>query len=144
MKFNYLKNIHYTRRFIMNSLIKNRFRILTLLILILVLGAATYGFAAQNTVPAGRAGEGSGGITGYAVSNVKYELDANNPNQFDWVYFDLDNAASEVHAAIADGGTLEWVECSASATAWDYECDLNPDITITVENSDALHVAAAE
>ena len=133
----------------MNTIIKNRYRILALLILILVLGAATYGFAALNTVPNGRAGEGDGTISGYTVVNVKYELDNNDPTAFDMVYFDLEDGAgnpataSEVHAGIGAGGSIDWVECTASATAYDFECDLST-IGNSVRAADALHVAAAE
>jgi hypothetical protein len=128
----------------MSKLMKNNYRVLIMLILVMILGAATYGFAAQNTVPDGYAGEGDGAIQGYVVSNVEYELDNNNPNEFDMVLFDLNQPATEVHAAIGDGAILEWVECSPSATARDFECDLTPPaVTTTVEDADALHVAAA-
>ena len=133
----------------MFKLIKNRFRILALLILTLVLGAATYGFAAQNTVPDGRVGEGDGTINGYTVTNVKYELDSGDPTAFDWVYFDLEDgagnpaSATEVHAGIGAAGSIDWVECDPSLTTYDFECDLG-GIGNTVRAADALHVAAAE
>ena len=48
----------------MNKVLKFRYRILALLALAVILSAATYGFAAANSVPAGVAGEGMGVISG--------------------------------------------------------------------------------
>ena len=133
----------------MNKLMKNKTRIFILLILVLILGAATYGFAATNTVPDGRAGEGQGTINGYTVLNVHYELNSGNPTAFQWVYFDLEDgagnpaSATEVHAGIGAGGAIDWVECDPSLAGWDFECDLS-GIGTTVQAADALHVAAAE
>ena len=134
----------------MSKLIKNRYRILALLILTLVFGAATYGFAASNTVPSGTVGEGSGVISGYTVDNVKYVLRTGSPGFFESVHFDLLNAAgtapaaaSDVHAGLGAGGAVEWVSCSPGTGAYDFDCVLNTTLT-TVLASDALHVASAE
>jgi hypothetical protein len=139
-----LKNFHYIRRFIMNSLIKNRFRILALLILILVLGAATYGFAAGNTVASGVAGEGSGGISGYAVTGVHYTLDSTTPTLFTSVEIDLGAAAAtnNVYAGVSlSGGTpASWVTCTYSGSGTVWNCPLSG----AVDTAEELHVAAAQ
>lgn len=44
--------------------------------LALILGVSSYGFAASNSVPAQTAaGDGSGTISGYTITNVKYTQD---------------------------------------------------------------------
>jgi hypothetical protein len=77
------------------------------------------------------------------VSNVKYELNAGNPNLFSWVHFDLDQPATAVHAGIDDGATIDWVTCAVGAGVWDFDCDLS-SVTNTVTSATALHVASAE
>jgi hypothetical protein len=44
-------------------------------------------FTAANTVPATVAGSGSGGVSGYTVSSVVYNLNASNPQNIDSISF---------------------------------------------------------
>ena len=128
----------------MNIFIKNRFRILALLIMILILGAATYGFAAGNTVTSGVAGEGSGTISGYAVDGVHYTLDNLNPTLFTSVEIDLNAAATanNVYAGVsASGGSpASWVTCTFSGVGTVWNCPLSG----AVDTAEELHVAAAQ
>lgn len=125
----------------MATIFHHRFRTMALLILMLVLATATYGFAAANTVPDGQAGEGSGAISGYTVSNVVYTLDSSDPSAFASVAFDLDAAASDVYAGLDAGGAIDWVSCSGGPTS--FSCDLSA-VTVTVAGATALHVSSAE
>src|SRR5207249_9866961 len=50
------------------------------------------GFAAANTVPTTKGGDGAGTISGYTVSNIKYNLNASDPRNIDSVTFDVDAA----------------------------------------------------
>lgn len=122
-----------------------RYRIITLLVLAVVLSAATYGFAAANTVPAGVAGEGEGAISGYTVTNVNYLLDSTDPTSFASVSFDLGAAAGDVYAGLGDGSTpptIYWIDCSNTAgTVW--SCDLSAS-TVSVLAATSLHVSSAE
>ena len=132
----------------MNNLMKNKFRILALLILVLVLSAATYGFAAANVVPAGRAGEGEGAITGYQVINVKYTLNGGNPLLFSKVQFDLVDpvtgnpaTASDVYAGMGDSvPAVSWIACGAGTGGYDYDCLITSAVTSAV----TLHVSSVE
>ncbi len=86
-----------------------------MLILVLILAAAIYGFAAANTVPATYAGDGSGTINGYTISNVAYGLTVapdTDPSTIDQVTFTLNAAAGTVYVSF-DGGT-NWISCSIS------------------------------
>ena len=83
-----------------------------MLVLTLILAASVYGFAAANTVPATYAGDGSGVISGYTISNIVYDLDGDgDPSDIDGVDFTLNAAATEVHITL-DGST--WTSCTVS------------------------------
>ena len=127
----------------MSKLIKNRFRILALLIMATILGAATYGFAANNTVAANVAGEGFGAVSGYDVTSVIYTIDPLDPTTFDNVRFTLDAAAttSNVFAgtSAAGGAGLSWSSCTLVAGTT-FDCAISGDVDVAVE----LHVAAAQ
>jgi hypothetical protein len=128
----------------MSKMFKLRFRLVALVVLGLVLVAATYGFAAANTVPATEAGEGSKEITGYVVSAVVYTLNSTNPNTFDAVDFTLDEIATDVYAGIENvATTVEWSAKCTTSDSLSFSCDLT-GISITVAESDDLHVASAQ
>lgn len=102
--------------------------------------SATYAFTAGNTVGASKAGDGSGGITGYAVSAVHYNLNATDPTLVDSIDFDLDStpiAGSTVKAQLVTGGT--WFDCTWTAT------DVNCVTTgADVASADSLRVVVAD
>ena len=126
----------------MNKLMNYRYRIITLLVLAVVLSAATYGFAAANTVPNGVAGEGEGVISGYVVTNVNYTLDSSNPTAFASVSFDLGAPASQLYVGIGNGPSIYWTDnCSNVGTVW--TCILGAS-TVNVHDATSLHISAAE
>lgn len=119
-----------------------KFRILALLVLAVVMSAATYGFAAANTVDASVAGEGFGAVSGYDVTGILYQLNASNPSQFDSVTFTLDANATDVYAGIGNGSTVSWgAICAGGPTV--FSCNLS-STTITVAAALELHVIAAQ
>lgn len=84
-----------------------------LVLLALILAAAVYGFAAANTVPDTYAGDGSGAILGYTVTNIAYTLNSDgDPGDIDSVSFTLSSAAGQAFVSF-DGGT-SWDACSIS------------------------------
>jgi len=88
-------------------------RLGAVLLLAVAVMAAAYGFAATNTVPDTRAGDGAGNINGYIVSNVTYTLNASNPQQLDRVEFDLNAAAGTVKVRLQTTGS--WYNCTNTA-----------------------------
>jgi len=76
-------------------------------------------FAAANNVPASKAGDGAGAISGYAVTNVKHNINGSNPGNIDSVTFDVDSAppagATMKIKLVASGST--WYSCTNSGTA---------------------------
>ena len=97
----------------MKSNTRMKFAVLGLVGLMAAAGSA---FMAANTVPASKAGDGSGLVTGYSVSGIHYTL-ASNPQQVASVEFVLDSAppaGSTVKAQLATSGP--WFDCTMSGT----------------------------
>jgi len=125
----------------MSKLIQYRYRVLVVVALLLVVSAATFGFAAANDVPAGVAGEGVGVISGYEVTNVVYTLDSNDPTQFLRVTFTLDANASDVYAGIGGGGNIFWTSCTGATV--NFSCELAGS-SVSVADANALHVSSVQ
>jgi hypothetical protein len=116
-------------------------RYLAIFAIVLILAGATYAFAAANTVPASKAGDGSGGITGYTVSGIHYILNGANPSTVDSVTFTLNTApvaGSIIKIKLVAAG-ITWYTCTNVTTA--VTC-----ITTgaTVSASDSLQVVIAQ
>lgn len=115
-------------------------KVLFVLFSVLALSVAAYAFAASNTVPATKAGDGTGTVSGYTVTSVVYTLNATNPNTLDSVSFDLGAAAAtgKVKAQlVSSAGT--WYDCTLTAgTVW--SCDTTG---LAVSTIDQLRVIAA-
>lgn len=87
-----------------------RFPKVVLVVLIsLVLAAATFAYAAANTVPSSNAGDGSGTVSGYTVTNIHYTLDPTNPANISNVAFTLNSAAASAQVTL-DG--THWFPCT--------------------------------
>lgn len=119
--------------------IKRSIKVFAIAIVAFVFATITYAFAASNTVAnPGKAGDGSGTITGYAVTNVTYTLDSGDPVNVTAVEFDLDAAALTVKVRLVTAGTL-FDTCSAAVNHW--TCTIT-GVTATAANS--LEVVAAQ
>jgi len=106
-------------------------RFLVLIALAAILAASLYAFAAANTVPASKAGDGSGAITGYTVSTIHYVLNGTNPGTIDAVTFTLD--------AIPSGGNTIMIRLVNPGGAW-YTCT-NVGTAVTCNNGSTLGAA---
>ena len=122
-------------------------RFVSLAILLFVFATATYGFAAANTVPAGNAGDGSGAISGYTVSNVKYNLNATNPNNIDSAQFDLAGTSkpTTVKAKLVSSGST-WYSCTTSSASspYSFSCATTSAQQATTASADELRVVAVD
>ena len=126
----------------MSKLFHKRYQVLIIVILTLILGTASYGFAAANTFDdGGKAGEGNSAVSGYHVSAVIYVLDSNNPNLIDSVGFTLNSAATSVYAGL-DDGTLLWRGCTSSDDI-NFTCDFSSD-SVSTSGLTTLHVASGQ
>ncbi len=107
-----------------------------MLVLALILSASVYGFAAANTVPDTKAGDGSGTISGYTITNVVYDLGA-DPSTIDGVDFTLSAPASQVYITL-NGGS--WTSCGASGAGNAVSCT----VSLGVLAANNLRVVAAD
>ncbi|MCO5201735.1 MAG: hypothetical protein M9925_08565 [Chloroflexi bacterium] len=113
-------------------------RRLAVLAVFAIVAVSALGFAANNTVPASKAGDGVGAITGYTVSNIHYELDSSNPAEIDEVHFSLDAAANTVRVAV--NGTNS--SSCTNTIANDWECLMPSGVGVNAANE--LRVVAAD
>lgn len=90
---------------------KKMFKVLVVLVVALAMTAAVYAYAAANTVPSSNAGDGSGTVSGYTVSNIHYTLDPANPANISAVDFTLSSAATSAQVTL-DG--THWFSCTLS------------------------------
>ena len=87
------------------------FRTTTVILLVLIIAAVTYGFAAANTFAPSLAGEGEEAVTGFAISNIHYTLDvSSNPGTITTVTF-------TTIPDVPSGGTVYVVAEKITATA---------------------------
>jgi hypothetical protein len=112
-------------------------------LLLVILATAGFGFAATNNVQNSRAGDGTGAIAGYSVTNIHYELDANDPSQFASVSFDIAGGQAVPDTVRARAGAGPW---SAPCTVPDSN---DPDrftcvISGAVAPAETLQVVAAQ
>lgn len=81
-----------------------------------VIAGGSYAFTASNTVPTTSAGQGTGAVSGYAVTGVAYTLNSATPSNIDAVTFTINPAsATTVKAQVATGGS--WYSCTNTAGA---------------------------
>jgi len=114
-------------------------KLFLVVLVVLVLATSAYAFAATNTVPASRAGEGSGVISGYAVSNISYAFDTATPSNLTPVAFDLDNPATDVKVSLTAAGTLQ--NCTSAVPFTHWTCTLTG---VTVTSASSLRVVVTE
>lgn len=113
---------------------------------LIILSAFVYGFAAANTVPETGAGDGSGTVSGYTISNVSWSLLSSDPSSLSGVDLDVAatagaGAASDVRITV-DGGST-WVTCTGpSGNTW--SCSFATGSEPSVSAVSALQVVAAE
>ncbi|HEY7873569.1 MAG TPA: hypothetical protein VIG64_00450 [Actinomycetota bacterium] len=123
----------------MRSTTRMKFAVLGLVGLMAAAGSA---FLAANTVPASKAGDGAGAVTGYTVSAIHYTL-ASNPQQIASVQFKLDSApptGGTVKVQLAASGP--WFDCTLSGTpAVDASCTTTGATVLGATN---LTVVAAQ
>lgn len=111
-------------------------RTLIAVMLVLILSVAVYGFAAANIVPGSYAGDGSGSISGYTISDIHYALNASNPANIQTVTFTISPASAGDVRITMDGAT--WYTCTN--TAGSVSCS----VTQAAQTAANLRVVAAE
>jgi hypothetical protein len=85
---------------------------------VFVLLGAGLGFTAANAVPATKAGDGTGAISGYTAAKIQYALNAGNPQNIDGVTLTLGYApaaGSTMKAQLTNGGP--WYSCTSAGNS---------------------------
>ena len=109
-------------------------------IAVLVFATAAYALAASNTVPSSYAGEGAGGVSGYTVTNLQFNLNATNASNIDSVTFTLDAAATSVMARLVTTGS--YYTCTNTG-GFNWSCDTTtPQATVLA--TDEFRVIASD
>jgi hypothetical protein len=113
---------------------------------ILVVSATVYGFAAANTVPETGAGDGSGTVSGYTITNIDWALLSSSPDKLSAVSFDVAatsgaGAAGDVRITVDSGSN--WITCSGpSGTTW--TCSFGTGSEPSVSAVSQLQIVAVE
>lgn len=117
-----------------------KMRVAYAVVFALILAALTFAYAAANTVPGSYAGDGTGSISGYTVSNVHYVLDGSNPANIAQVTFTLNNPATDVRIQL-DGGS--WVTCNVvvSGSTTNATCNVSG---VSVAAANNLRIVAVQ
>ncbi len=72
-------------------------------------------FTAANTVPATVAGSGTGGVSGYTVSSIVYNLNAANPQNIDSVTFAYSPGSPDpTKARVSHNNGTTWFNCDST------------------------------
>jgi hypothetical protein len=114
------------------------FKIAFAVLAVAAVSLAAYAFAAANTVPDTKAGDGLGVVSGYTVTGVAYTLNGTDPSTLDSVSFDVGAAAAQVEVQLV-ATTGSWYACVlGTGTTW--SCDTTG---LDVSTIDQLRVVAA-
>ena len=88
-----------------------------------VVGISTFAYAAANTTPTSKVGDGAAAISGYTITAVSYTLNGADPTDIDQVAFTLSSAPPGVpviKAKLVSAGA-DWYTCANVAA--DVPCD---------------------
>lgn len=124
-------------------------RILIVMVAVLAVAGGAYAFTAANTVPATTAGAGSGTVTGYAVTNIHYGLNATTPTNIDTLAFTVSPAVPStssgrvvVQALLSVGGPNTYT-CTTT-TAGDTVTCATTSPQLTADKLSSVTVVAAQ
>jgi hypothetical protein len=111
-------------------------------LIVMILATSAYAFAASNTVPVSKAGEGSGVISGYTVSAVTYVYSTANPSQITSVGFTIAPASTKASVSLVTGGTLQSCTGTGAGPTWTaWTCAVTG---VSVQSADMLRVVASD
>jgi hypothetical protein len=126
------------------------FKVMLVALVVLVLAGSAYAFAAANTVQASAGGYLSTTVSGYAVTDLKYDLHVDDPTMVDKITFSISPTSGSVLAATVKIQTSSaglWTECSliaGTSPAMLATCSYtDPNPTLTMAAIDKLNVVAS-
>ena len=108
--------------------------------LVAVVATSAFAFMAHNSVDASMAGEGSGTVYGYHVTNIHYVISPTDPSIVDGASFTLDAPAKTVFVKLDNG----WVDhCAQVDHTNNWACVALP-WNIKLEDLKEFEVMAAQ
>ncbi len=118
-------------------------RSFAMIILVLILAAAVYGFANANTMPGTTyAGYGEDTIAGYTITNVQNRLQSGAPRNIDQVTFTVSpTGTSSVYVSLQTGGA--WHSCTEGGAGL-VTCDLTVVGVQDAFTADLLQISATD
>jgi hypothetical protein len=123
------------------------FKVLLIALVVLVLAASSYAFAASITgIPTSKAGTGSGAVSGYAVSTVAYTFNSTDPSKLDAVTFTLDGVATMAKIQV-DTVANVWYLCTdidGVAAINDWSCNTTVGTQAMAADMDTLTIVASD
>jgi hypothetical protein len=122
-------------------------RYLAVVLLVLIVAASAYAFAAANVVPESGAGDGAATVSGYTVTGVTYTLNTADPSKIDAVKFDIAPTAgaaapTTVKIQLITSGT--WFGCTVGTPAppkTPWTCSVT---AVTASAANNLRIVAAQ
>ena len=90
-------------------------KVLLIAVLVIAIAGSAYAFANANTVPDTAAGSGASTVSGYTVSDIKYDLDATDPNYVDAITFTIapdTGSAKAVEVLVQTDPAGGWTSCT--------------------------------
>jgi hypothetical protein len=112
---------------------------------ILVLSLVGYAFNATNAVSTSNAGDGSGTISGLAITAVHHTLNTTNPANIDSLTFTINPSPATANGTVKvkTPSAGSWVSCGFSGTT--VTCPSGSALSgVTVASLDNLEVVAAD
>ena len=103
----------------MSNFFSKRSRVLLMVIMVLILGTAAYGFAnsMDMTGISVNAAEGSTTVSGYVVSSLDFTLNPSDPTTFSGLTFHLDGPADTVYVGLTTTSGTTWYLCTPTPNA---------------------------
>jgi hypothetical protein len=123
--------------------IKRSIKVFVIAIVAFAFASVATAYAAANTVPASKAGDGSGAISGYTVSAIHYVLNS-TPTTIDSVTFTLNSApvaGSTIKIKLVAAGST-WYTCTNAGTA--VTCNNGSTLGASVSTADSLEVVVSD
>jgi hypothetical protein len=111
-------------------LFKRAFTGFLIILIAFAIAGVTYAYAAANTVPARKAGDGAAAIAAYTLTDYVYVLDSTNPQLIATVKFNLNADANYVKINLNNNGA--WYTCDVThSSPWLVTCSISETILPT-------------
>jgi hypothetical protein len=127
-----------------------RSKLIVAIIAAAAVAGGAYAFTAANTVPASKAGAGSGAVSGYTITNLHYNLNATAPGDIDSLTFNISPVVPStstgkvtIQATLSSGGPYTYA-CATDSSGATATCATTSPSQLTIGLLNSLTVVAAQ